>query len=98
MHKNLHVEEVTASALALVPHFILRFRSRRGETPKYDGMVECAAAPEQERVWSPLREAHLDRTIGLLERADLLSPDLRYRPAEPGTKRKTADIEFTTYA
>lgn len=98
LRRNLHIEEVTPDALALVPHFILRFVSPRRHAADYDGFAEQAPTySSTDRQWSQLPKEHLDRVIGLLWGAGMLDKDSRYRPAEPGAIRTVHGITFTRF-
>lgn len=98
LKRNLHIEEVTPDALALVPHFILRFVSPRRHAAVYDGFSEQAPTySSTDRQWSQLPKEHLDRVKGLLWGAGMLDKDSRYRPAEPGTVRSVNGIKFIRF-
>ena len=78
IRQNLRIELV-GSALAFMPHTIVRFRSQRGQPPEFEGRVELHAANDGTRLLARMITDDVNDIVNVLKWAGLLDADHRYR-------------------
>lgn len=77
---NLRIWQVQSDRLSFAPHWFIRFSSKRGSEPVYDGWVELSEdGYNTPRRFGRLSNDHVDHVIFELQAAGLLDSDLRYR-------------------